>query len=372
MKRTLLTFLIMTSTMVLIFAAVDQKTVEYWQKTMKYGVSGQRQAVLKSIEDNKATEAYSLIQDALLQDPNPDIRGNAAYSLIKLKSGDDSLWLKSIGTETNSDVLRKVVFAISELKIKTAGPKLYEKLTNIIDNPKETQLSAVIVRSLGGIGYQASGDYILSVLSNIETSAEIRGAAAIALGDIGSSKYIPALKSLLENVGELKEVRMYSAFAIGKTGDKQAIGILSPYIENEIEDINVRLYSIAGFGYLKDPTVIQKLISFLKTDNVRVRLEAVKALGNLKDSSAVEILTYKALYDPELAVKREAKKALQDMGIDVENLGKTSTTNTITTNNAANTTNITNKQKDTQKSSSSVSAGMTNRNTLNQNSKPGK
>lgn len=118
---------------------------------------------------------------------------------------------------------------------------------------------------------------------------------------------------------------MYSAFAIGKTGDPKALDILSPYIENESEDLNIRLWSIAGLGYLSGDTVTEKLIAFAKVDNVRIRLEAVKALGKLKSNAAQDILAYKALYDPEPAVMKEAKTALQNMGVDLETLGKNQT-----------------------------------------------
>lgn len=303
----------------------DSKIIEIWQKTMKYGVSSQRAAVIKTIEDGKSSDAYNLIQDALISDPNPDIRGAAAYSLINLKINSDSLWNSSLATETNSDVLRKVVFGVSELKIKSAGPKMFDILTNRISNPRESMLSATIIRSIGSIGYKPAGDFLFSTLSNLEFSPEIRGAAAVSLGDLGDPKYIPSLKSFVENPGEVKEVRMYSAFALGKSGDKKSLTILMPIIENETEDINVRLWAIAGLGYIKDPSVTEKLITLVKVDNVRIRLEAVKALGVLKNDSSVDILTYKALYDPELAVKKEAEKALQNMGIDVKKLGNEQT-----------------------------------------------
>ncbi len=358
--RKWLIFIFLTCLITFIYST-DQKTLEYWQKTMKYGISSQRSGVIKSIEDNKVTDAYSFIEDALKNDPNPDIRGEAAYTLISLKVSNESSWLSVLSSESNSDVLRRIVFGISELGIKTAGPKLFDILTNKVKNPKETALTATIIRTLGNIGYKPAGDIILGSLTNTDNPAELRGASAIALGDIGEVKYIPVLQSLLQNTGEIKEVRMYSAYAIGKTGDPQALIILSPFVENENEDLNIRLWSIAGFGYLSGDAVLQKLIGFTKVDNVRIRLEAVKALGILKNNTSAEILTYKALYDPDLTVVKESKKALQNMGIDVENLGKSNTntstqslktiaTNTVNTNKQPVNTNIINTNKPALKS----------------------
>jgi HEAT repeat protein len=322
-QKTLIIFLL-----VFIFTlafSLDPKLLEHWQKTMKYGISSQRSAVIKAIEDNKTTEAYFLINEALVNDPNPDIRGTAAYSLVALKINDEKTWLGALENETNSDTLRKIVYGISELNIKTAGPKLQMILNNRIKEPKESQLNSVVIRAIGTVGFKPSADYILGILTNIEYNTEVRGAAAIAIGDIGDKSIIPVLKALVQNTGEVKDVRMYSAYAIGKTGDPSAISFLSPYIENESEDLNIRLWCIAGFAYIKNSEAAEKLIAFTKVDNVRIRTEAVKALGKMKESSSEEILKYKALYDPDFTVKREARKALQDMGVDVDQLIKDAT-----------------------------------------------
>ncbi len=303
--------------------SLDPKLMEHWQKTMKFGIASQRSGVIKAIEDSKTKEAYNIIQEALVSDISPDVRGSAAYSLINLKIDDEKIWLSALSSESNSDVLRKIVFAVSELKIKSAGPRLYNLLTNKIDNPKETLLCSGIIRAIGEIQYRELGSKMLGILTNIDYQNDIRSSAAIALGDIGDAKDISVLSNILQNTGESKDLRMYCAYAIGKTGNSQAVSILSPYIENENEDLNIRLWSIAGISYVKEKGVSEKLINFAKSENVRIRLEAIKSLGHLKDnSSAVELLRYKAVYDPDFGVQKEAKKALLDMGIDLDKENK--------------------------------------------------
>src|SRR5690349_1825918 len=110
--------------------SLDQKLLEQWEKTIKYGISTQRIAVIKAIEDNKTTEAYHLVQEAMANDPNADVRSAAVYSLINLKVNQESVWTTALSKETNSEVLRKMVFGVSELQIKSAGPRLVELLTN--------------------------------------------------------------------------------------------------------------------------------------------------------------------------------------------------------------------------------------------------
>jgi len=303
--------------------SVDKKTLEYWEKTMKFGISSQRSGVIKSIEDKKATEAYFLIEEALLNDPNPDVRGSAVYSLINLKINREELWLKALERELNSDVLRKIIYGIGELKIKGASSRLYPLLMSKITNRKETDLCSTIIRTIGILEYKEENDNIVAILTNIEYNNDIRSSAALCLGYINDSKNIPVLSSILENPGESRELRMYSAFAIGKTGDPQAIPILTPYIENEREDLNIRLWAVAGLSYVNAPGVFEKLILFTKTDNTKVRIEAIRALGRLSNNpDAIELLKYKAKYDPEPAVQKEAINALKKLGIDIEKLKK--------------------------------------------------
>ncbi len=298
---------------------IDSNVREYWKKTLEYGVSSQRISVIKSIEDNKSTEDYPLIEKALLEDVNPDVRGYAAYSLINLKIAKPDLWVKALKNEKDSEVLRKIVYGISELKIKEAGSELFNELTNRINNPSETLLVSTIIRAIGEVDYRASATFLLNIISNITYPVEVRSASIIALGSFGNEGNIPLLENILSNPGEAKELRMYSAYAIGRTGSIKAFDILSPYIENEKEDLNIRLWAINGLSYIKSEKSMQKLIDFSKVDNVRLRLEAIKSLGKYeKNDKIIEILKYKAEYDPEFAVKKEAKKALQNMGVEIK------------------------------------------------------
>jgi HEAT repeat protein len=228
------------------------------------------------------------------------------------------MWLSVLSNETNSDVLRKIVFAVSKMKLTNAGPGLFTLLTNNIDNEKEKELSSGLIRALGEIGYKAAAPEIIYILTNIEYGNDVRSSAAITIGDIGGISNVIILSNLLENTGESKDVRMFSAFSIGKIGDLLSVNILTPHIENEKEDLNIRLYSIEGLSYVKDKAVFNKIVEFTKSDDPRIRLEAVRALVNSPFiREAADLLKYKAVYDPDIDVEKEAKKTLLSIGIDL-------------------------------------------------------
>jgi len=300
---------------------LDQSLLNHWKETMKYGIASQRSGVIKAIEDSKAQEAYNIIEEAMRQDISPDVRGNAVFSMINLKIKDESVWISALNSETNTDVLRKIVFAAGELGIKSTGKKLMALLTNYIDDPQQKELSSSIIRAVGNVEYKEASTEILGILTNIGYDNEIRASAAISIGDLGreSESNISLLSNILENTGESREIRMFCALSIGKTGSVRAINILTPLIENEKEDLNIRLYSISGLSYVKDRGVFKKLMEFSESENSRIRLEAIRAIARSPDiKDAEELLKFKASYDPDPDIQKEAKKDLKNIGIDMD------------------------------------------------------
>jgi len=317
-KNFLFTFILLFVNLTFI-SAVDEKVREYWKKTLEYGVSEQRIGVIKAIENSKSTEDYLLIEKTLLSDVNPNVRGYAAYSLVNLKITNEDLWVNALKNEKDPEVLRKIVYGISELKIKSAGQYLFIELSNRIEEKGQNLLLATIIRAIGEVEYKSAFDFLSGILTNLLYPNEIRSASAIAIGNFADERSIPLLQAILENPGESGELRMYAAYGIGRTGSPKAFDILAPYIEDEKVDLNIRLWGISGLSYVNDKRVVKKLIDFTKVDNMKVRLEAIRSLSRYeKSQEVIEVLKYKALYDPEFSVKKEAKNLLKKLGIDVE------------------------------------------------------
>ncbi len=301
---------------------LDPVVLAQWQKNMDYGISAQRIDTIKAISQNKSKEAYYLIEKALTSDQNSGVRGEAAYTLINLKQDNAQVWLQALKSEKDTEVLRRIVFGISELKIASAGPQLYIIMTNYVSNPKESYLTASAIRAMGELSYKTAGKAIFSLLTNLEMSPEIRSASAIAMGTLGGADEMKEVRYLVDNPGEDKAVRMYCAYALGKSGDKQYIDLLFNLIANEKEDLYIRLWAIAGLEFIKDPVVSDKLIELTKVDHKQVRGKAIETLGKMKETKAKEILIYKAKFDPDFEVQKAAKKALVDMGYDLDEIAK--------------------------------------------------
>ena len=75
----------------------------------------------------------------------------------------------------------------------------------------------------------------------------------------------------------------------------------------------VRRMAAVALGEIKDTRAVEPLIAALKDNDRSVRWSAAEALGNIKDARAVEPLIA-ALKDDDIGVRREAAGALEKIG----------------------------------------------------------
>ena len=85
------------------------------------------------------------------------------------------------------------------------------------------------------------------------------------------------------------------------------------------EDQGVRNRAAKALGQLKDATAVDPLIEVLKNDDNRdVRQEAACSLGQIDDARSIDPLSYASVKDIDSYVREEAKKALKKLGAQTE------------------------------------------------------
>lgn len=296
-----------------ILFAVTQETVDQWKLVMEYGVSDQRSKVLTAIEGGKVSDAYFILEDALINDDNAKIRGQAAYAMINLHLSNQAVWLAALNKENDNDTLRRVVYGIGQLHVDGAGPRLLTTLSNALSGP-DNFLTAAILRTIGDVAYKPAEAVTFNVLTNFTLNEDVRGAAAEAIATIGSPASLLKLRDIVANPGESRLVRMHCAYAMGKSGDPEVLSIIFPIVENDDEDIYIRQWAMSGLGFINTPEVVKKMIDFCKVDNKIIRKQAVQTLGKLKAKEAVQVLLFKAQFDDEEDIRIEAINSLGAIG----------------------------------------------------------
>lgn len=295
----------------------EQTQLDQWKETLNFGISTQRLNTVKQIRSSKATNSIEILQEQFLKDDNRTVKEEIIYTFIDLTNDNSEFWKKVFNEEKDLIVLQRAAFAIEKLKIRSAGPEIFSNLSAQLSSTEAMRFNASAVRALGEIKFQEALPVIIEIATNKELHQDLRGSAVVAVGMYQDAAQIPLLESILTNSFESQFIRRYAALGIGRTESTNAVAILSPIAVNEKEDQSVRLNAVSGLGYIANDETISIMEQLTKSDDTALRTEAIKSLGKMKATNAQEILKYKAMKDPEAIVRREAKKALQEMGINL-------------------------------------------------------
>jgi HEAT repeat protein len=120
------------------------------------------------------------------------------------------------------------------------------------------------------------------------------------------------LIAVVSNPDEERIGRMYAASALGEIGDARSLPALRELLA--AQDSLLRAYGAAALAGFALSEVEAALQDGLRDANARVRQQAAKALARKDAQKSVDILIYKARYDPERQVRLEAIRSLGAIG----------------------------------------------------------
>ncbi len=146
----------------------------------------------------------------------------------------------------------------------------------------------------------------LEALEDVDDAT--REEAAKSLAEIGDPKTLEPLLTALED--DYWSVRSHVAWALAKIGgDKSVEGLITLFNDNMMEVQAEAVQAMASMG----TPVVPQLIASLKDKRWRVREQAAKSLGEIRDPQAVQGLIL-ACRDRDGAVKSAAAEALGKIG----------------------------------------------------------
>ncbi|MBN2476969.1 MAG: HEAT repeat domain-containing protein [Pirellulales bacterium] len=202
---------------------------------------------------------------------------------------------------------------------------------------READVRAAAAKALGAAKDARAVDPLIGILADRNEEAHVRGSAAGALSKIDDPRRVeplivaagdqqPALRKaaaaalaavrdpraappLIAALGdEDRQVREVTAGALGRYDNHWAVEPLIAALEDEYP--NVRAQAAHSLGELGDPRALKPLLDALKDPNSYVRWHAATGLGELKHPRAKASLT-EALQDESEVVRRAAERALK-------------------------------------------------------------
>ena len=203
----------------------------------------------------------------------------------------------------------------------------------------DTESSADEDRALGSRSNPDSAVVVALIARLKDESAEVRQAAANALGQLEDPRAVPALISALSD--EAARVRAAAADALGNFHDPRAVNRLSALLadpdrevrKNALEalseyesgvpasavlpltrdsDTELRHAAAHALGKMKDRSAGSALAPLVRDPSPEVRAAAIESLAELRDVAHASVIL-PALGDSHAEVRREALEALEEL-----------------------------------------------------------
>jgi arylsulfatase A-like enzyme len=183
----------------------------------------------------------------------------------------------------------------------SAAPELVPLLS-----ATRADVRAAAARALGELGANGALN-VLSTLRERDTDAGVRAEAAIAVLRLGADEAIDQVAALLPAAGTAPDERARrAALALAARGDKTGEAVLLATALSPALDEPLRIAALRALGTTGGKFASQGLLPLL--DEVRLRSEVAAALGAIGDSGAVAALT-RALEQERYPEARHAEAA---------------------------------------------------------------
>lgn len=149
------------------------------------------------------------------------------------------------------------------------------ELSKILANPKLVPNDARFTSELINIFEKSAGD-----------DERVRQYLALAMARTGNQEFVPVL---LKSAADEKDQNITAiVYALGILKNNQAVDVLIPYLKSD--DARLRLVTVMALGNIGGPKVLDTLKGLLNDSEPNVQWEAAVALAKNHDASANDIL----------------------------------------------------------------------------------
>jgi HEAT repeat protein len=137
----------------------------------------------------------------------------------------------------------------------------------------------------------------------------VQESAAAILATIGDDRVVDALIAALASTDWI--VRMHAAKGLGRIAEPRAIHPMMPLLQDKVKAVRVEVSeALARIGQAAVPSLLEAL----QSKEWLVKLHAIEALGKMRSPDTAEPLLSVLFNDPDQAVRTDAVRALGDIG----------------------------------------------------------
>lgn len=282
------------------------------RQTLRFGTESQVISVIGSIRTEKDDSYY----DELLEVMNSTGNSRIIKSLLDFMgemeySGAEDIALRELNALLNDEDYSEslILSAISYLgyvKSEQAGPLLYDLLSF-----GEDRFLLPAIRAIGKVKDSSRAEELIDMLNEYEyENSDIAANIILTLGEIDYKPAIEYLLDIVSNIDSDNILREYGCQALGQLGDERAIPVMTE-VYNESTDSTLRSYAIAGLAFFEGEEIERILLASLTRDDYwKIRVNAAAGLAERNSTASIETLIYKAEFDEVDKVRFEAINSL--------------------------------------------------------------
>lgn len=248
-------------------------------------VIGRLEAVEK-LGKKKNKVALEQMTKALKEDAFFAVRQGAADALAAMRTPESFAALQGALDQPDARVRQSVVRGLTRFYSDEA----YNALKGIADREANPDIRAVAIEGIGGYAKPELRKYFIKLLDTDSYRNKTAGNAIQAMRSQDDAFYVRPLLQHLEG----------SEAKFSSRGFSSAFGTLAHLARNEEDKTQVREFLIDHVDHLKD----------------QIARSAINALGDLRDSKAIPILTTIAAADSESSAGKAAQSALDKIRKD--------------------------------------------------------
>ncbi len=305
----------------------DKRRADYIEKTMKFGTHKERKEAINFIpiirNEARKKELTNQLISMLENERDATVVQKSIYVLQDLKSAEAIPAIVKFLDHSSEDVKIAAIYFLKNMEAKETSGSVLE-IFKKLDFTKDSNYTMAVIQTLGTFKVNTEHEFVIEKIKDNKTTNINRLELLLFLGNSGSTGAEAFLTETFNDEDEDISVRSYAANALAKINAVNSIKDMNAFLKvydtysfNKKKDYyTLYIYVITALVKLGDTESFSRLYESLRSDNTTVRLKAIDLLKDLKDKRSIDILKYKAEYDPNLKVQKAAKDALKDMGIE--------------------------------------------------------
>jgi HEAT repeat protein len=290
----------------IIFAQDD----EYYNQVFFYGTDGDISTMLKNVDTDLGEGINRKILRLFEEEHSLAVYSAAAAYLgnIRMTAAEKILIHQLHNGLPNEEYREGLIQALGKIG-KTSS---LQHLRDYYYNKKSTKrIKRAIIDAWGEIGDAHIEDVLLSIASDAREDEELRARAILALGKVKSHNSLEFLEKTATNRYEKKLIRMYSVYSPGEIGGESVLDTLGVLLFDDTHE--VAEYAVKSISNIPSEKSGPYLVKALRSNYDMVRYHAVIGLAALQYDDAADILAFKAEYDSNELIRKEARKALETL-----------------------------------------------------------